>query len=239
MGQQGLSDDCWRAVFSFLQDDAEELFRCSRICRQTYRALVSNSCADCMWKNATGGMTYKEIVSWMGRAYLRPVLREIGLNACLVMRRSGAFLRLCKELHDLLRDPPMNCSASPHSLKEDIHLWTAWIVGPEGSPYEGGLFQLRVLFPKDYPFKPPRVTFVTKIYHCNINDRGQISLDLLCGQWSPALTIAKILLGISSLLIDQNPHDPLAPDVAHHYREDLAGFKKMAREWTERYAKNV
>ena len=91
-------------------------------------------------------------------------------------------------------------------------------MGPEDSPYSGGVFFLNIVFPPDYPFKPPKVTFTTKIYHCNINSNGSICLDILKDQWSPALTISKVLLSISSLLTDANPDDPLVPEIANLYK---------------------
>lgn len=59
------------------------------------------------------------------------------------------------------------------------------------SPYSGGVFFLAIHFPTDYPFKPPKVNFTTRIYHPNINSNGSICLDILRDQWSPALTISK------------------------------------------------
>src|SRR5580704_15792690 len=59
------------------------------------------------------------------------------------------------------------------------------------SPYSGGVFFLSIHFPTDYPFKPPKVNFTTRIYHPNINSNGSICLDILRDQWSPALTISK------------------------------------------------
>ena len=69
-------------------------------------------------------------------------------------------------------------------------------MGPDDSPYAGGVFFLNIRFPEDYPFKPPKCTFITRIYHCNINSNGSISVDILMDQWSPALTISKVLLSI-------------------------------------------
>merc|ERR1712083_975369 len=95
--------------------------------------------------------------------------------------------------------------------------WQATIMGPPDSPYQGGVFFLNINFPSDYPFKPPKVHFTTKIYHCNVNANGAICLDILKDQWSPALTISKVLLSVSSLLTDPNPNDPLVPEIAQVY----------------------
>merc|ERR1712060_927698 len=96
----------------------------------------------------------------------------------------------------------------------------ATIMGPPDSAYQGGVFFLNINFPSDYPFKPPKVNFTTKIYHCNVNSNGAICLDILKDQWSPALTISKVLLSISSLLTDPNPNDPLVPEIAQVYLKD-------------------
>merc|ERR1711985_146459 len=112
----------------------------------------------------------------------------------------------------------------------------ATIMGPEGSPYQGGVFFLNISFPADYPFKPPKVHFKTKIYHCNVNSEGVICLDILKSQWSPALTIQKVLLSISSLLTDPNPSDPLVPEIAQAYLKDRAKHDQTAREWVQKYA---
>ena len=146
-----------------------------------------------------------------------------------------ALKRIQKELADLQRDPPANCSAGP-SDESDLYNWTASIMGPDESPFQGGVFFLHVQFPTDYPFKPPKVSFTTRIYHPNINSNGSICLDILKDQWSPALTISKVLLSISSLLTDANPNDPLVPEIAHIYKNDRPRYENTAREWTRRYA---
>ena len=109
-------------------------------------------------------------------------------------------------------------------------------MGPDDSPYSGGVFFLNIRFPPDYPFKPPKVSFTTKIYHPNINSNGSICLDILKDQWSPALTISKVLLSISSLLTDPNPDDPLVPEIANIYKHNIDQYNTTAREWTQRYA---
>ena len=102
----------------------------------------------------------------------------------------SALKRIQKELIDLGKDPPANCSAGPIDEKDQYH-WQATIMGPDDSPYAGGVFFLNIHFPSDYPFKPPKVSFTTRIYHPNVNSNGSICLDILNAQWSPALTISK------------------------------------------------
>uniref|UniRef100_A0A182J6L8 E2 ubiquitin-conjugating enzyme n=1 Tax=Anopheles atroparvus TaxID=41427 RepID=A0A182J6L8_ANOAO len=141
-----------------------------------------------------------------------------------------ALKRINKELQDLGRDPPAQCSAGP--VGDDLFHWQATIMGPPDSPYQGGVFFLTIHFPTDYPFKPPKVAFTTRIYHPNINSNGSICLDILRSQWSPALTISKVLLSICSLLCDPNPDDPLVPEIARIYKTDREKYNELAREWT-------
>jgi ubiquitin-conjugating enzyme E2 D/E len=145
-----------------------------------------------------------------------------------------ALRRIQKELEDITKDPPAGCSAGP--VNSDLYHWEGVIFGPSESPYNGGVFKLSVRFPSDYPFKQPHVTFLTKIYHPNISPSGDICLDILKSQWSPALTISKVLLSILSLLTDANPNDPLVPAIAAQYKADRASYEIVAREWTIQYA---
>lgn len=131
-------------------------------------------------------------------------------------------------------DPPANCSAGPSD--DDLYRWEASIIGPENSPYAGGIFALQIFFPVDYPFKPPKISFRTKIYHCNINANGGICLDILKEQWSPALTISKVLLSICSLLTDPNPDDPLVPEIAQLYKNNRSLHDQSARLSCMKYA---
>ena len=145
-----------------------------------------------------------------------------------------ALNRIQKELKDIQRDPPTNCSAGPNG--NDMFEWIATIMGPEDTPYHGGVFFLKINFPSDYPFKAPKVSFTTRIYHCNINSNGGICLDVLKSQWSPALTVAKVLLSISSLLAEPNPDDPLVPEIAKLYKKDKIKHNLNAKEYTLKYA---
>ena len=142
--------------------------------------------------------------------------------------------RIRLELEDIKNDPPSNCSAGMEG--DDIYAWEATVMGPAGSVYEGGIFHLSIKFPKNYPFKPPKVRFKTKIYHPNINGSGNICLDILKKSWNPSLTISKILLSICSLLSDPNIEDPLVPDVAKLFNEDKKLYIDTAKTWTTLYA---
>uniref|UniRef100_A0A8C3BZF0 E2 ubiquitin-conjugating enzyme n=1 Tax=Cairina moschata TaxID=8855 RepID=A0A8C3BZF0_CAIMO len=114
---------------------------------------------------------------------------EVKQPGCSSSLCCKSYFRLEKELNDLARDPPAQCSAGP--VGDDMFHWQATIMGPNDSPYQGGVFFLTIHFPTDYPFKPPKVAFTTRIYHPNINSNGSICLDILRSQWSPALTISK------------------------------------------------
>jgi ubiquitin-conjugating enzyme E2 D/E len=143
--------------------------------------------------------------------------------------------RILKEMQDMMSSPMDNCTAGPVD-PENLYLWHGTIIGPEKSPYEGGLFQLEITFPPEYPFKPPKVIFLTKVYHPNINSFGGICLDILKDAWVPSLTIGKVLLSISSLLTDPNPKDPLVPEIATLYEMNRPRFEEVARQWTQTYA---
>ena len=137
-------------------------------------------------------------------------------------------------LKEIQNDPPANCSAGPEG--EDMYEWQASIMGPKDSPYSGGVFWLKIHFPKDYPFKPPKVMFLTRIYHPNISSSGAICIDILKDNWSPALTISKVLLCICSLLDDPNPDDPLVPDIAELFNNDREAYNTKAKVMTLQYA---
>merc|ERR1712228_1031815 len=160
------------------------------------------------------------------------VPKEFYATNCKPM--GSATKRINKELQDLSKDPPSTCSAG--SVGDDLFNWQSTIMGPKESPYEGGIFFLKIQFPTDYPFKPPKVQFTTKIYHCNVNNNGSICLDILQSQWSPALTISKVLLSVCSLLTDPNPDDPLVPEIARLYKTDRDKHDQTAKEWTRKYA---
>ncbi len=151
----------------------------------------------------------------------------------LVTTTSNGTKRLQKELVEMMESPPPNCSAGPKG--DNIFDWTATIIGPEESPYAGGVFVVDITFPPEYPFKSPILTFKTRIYHCNISSSGSVCLDILKNNWSPALTISKVLLSVCSLLTDPNPSDPLVSEIARMYRDNREEHDRIAKEWTAKF----
>lgn len=145
--------------------------------------------------------------------------------------------RIITEYKNLVKEPVSYCSAKPLS-DDDFYRWTATIIGPSNSPYEGGIFNLIIEFPQNYPIKPPNVKFITKIFHPNINRYGSICLDILKNEWTPALTVEKLLLSICSLLTDPNPDDPLEPSIAELYKTNRKHYMSLAQEITRKYATN-
>ena len=142
--------------------------------------------------------------------------------------------RLNRELKDLTNNPIPNCSAKLDG--KDITSWDATIIGPSDTPYENGIFKLKIKFTSEYPFKPPQIKFITKIYHCNINSNGNICLDILNKNWSPALSIGKVLISICSLLAEPNPSDPLESTIATQLIKNKKQHDITAREYTAIYA---
>jgi len=142
--------------------------------------------------------------------------------------------RLTKEASLMKKEYIDNVSVD--SKNGSLYEYEATIIGPIGTPYEGGIFKLSISITKDYPFKPPLVIFNTKIYHPNINSSGSICLDILKTNWTPALTISKILISICSLLSEPNPNDPLVPEIANLLKTNPEQYLRTAKEWTLTFA---
>ena len=138
--------------------------------------------------------------------------------------------RLKNEEKTLRKDPPENISAGP--IDGNYYHWSATIIGPGDSPYEGAIFYLDIKIPDGYPFKPPKIKFKTPIFHPNINGFGDICLDTITTNWAPTMTIGKVLLSICSLLTDPNPDDPLEPNIANLYKTNRDEYNRKARIFT-------
>ncbi|KAH7731232.1 Ubiquitin-conjugating enzyme family member protein [Aphelenchoides avenae] len=152
-----------------------------------------------------------------------------------------ALKRLRKELATLRKEPVPLCDAGP--INDNLFHWNATIHGPPNSPYEGGVFNLTIVFTNEYPMKPPTLKFNNKLYHPNIMENtGGICLDIIkpigavgCA-WSPTLSISKVLISLVSLLTDPNPSSALNIEAAKLYCSNRQQYDAKVREYVQRYA---
>ncbi|KAJ2521795.1 hypothetical protein H4217_001168 [Coemansia sp. RSA 1939] len=146
--------------------------------------------------------------------------------------------RLMREYRMLQKELPQGIICTPKH--ERLDSYEASIEGPPSTPYENGRFLLDISLSSQYPIEPPSLRFKSKIYHPNIDDHGNICLDILKsgkkGSWNPSWTLGKVLVSLTVLLSTPNPHDPLMPEIADQLLNDRAGFESAAREWTSKYA---
>ena len=127
-------------------------------------------------------------------------------------------------------------------MESRIDQLEASLIGPSSTPYSGGVFKLEISIPERYPFEPPKLRFVTPIYHPNVDSGGRICLDILKvpphGSWRPSINISSILTSLQLLMAEPNPDDPLMPEVADQFRYHRKLFNSTAMEWTEKHAKD-
>ncbi|KAE9961950.1 hypothetical protein EG328_001231 [Venturia inaequalis] len=146
------------------------------------------------------------------------------------------FKSINEEVRTFQIAPPQNISAHPTSLYENPHLWTATITGPPNSPYSGGKFKLSLLLPPDYPSSAPEIKFETKIFHPNVNARGQIGMGTRMGELT-SFRVSQVLVVVYEVLILPEVEDAVDCGAAGLYEGDLEGFERVAREWTGKFAR--
>merc|ERR1711972_542826 len=142
--------------------------------------------------------------------------------------------RIEKETQKLAQEPPPGVDAQPD--KDNYRYFHIRMRGPEGTPYEGGTYGLELFLPEGYPMEPPKVRFLIKIYHPNIDKLGRICLGVLKDKWSPALQIRTVLLSIQALLSAPEPSDPLDTTVADHFTQNRKEAEERAAEWNAKFA---
>ena len=143
--------------------------------------------------------------------------------------------RINKEFEDLTKNSPIDgiVVTSSNVFSE----WDVAMKGPSGTPYEGGVFQIKIKFPDNYPFKPPKASFVTKMYHPNIKkDSGEICKDIYEEGWVPTKTIKQVIDILKSMLIAPNTDTPLETDIAQEYQKDRPKYDASVKEYVKKYA---
>ncbi|EEH20074.2 hypothetical protein PABG_02333 [Paracoccidioides brasiliensis Pb03] len=150
----------------------------------------------------------------------------------------GSQKRIARELNELMESPPAGISVNLAN-DSDLYNWKVSMQGPEASPYKGGKFTINLSLPTDYPFKPPTVSFGTKIYHPNVtnDDKGSMCLGMLkSDEWKPSSRISAVLEFARQLLVEPMPDDAVEARIAEQYRDDRKRYNEIARDWTRKYA---
>lgn len=118
----------------------------------------------------------------------------------------------------------------------NLLVWAAILI-PESAPYSKGAFKIEVTFPAEYPFKPPKIVFKTRIYHPNVDEKGQVCLPIISAEnWKPATRTDQVLEALIRLIQEPEPEHPLRADLAEELCKDRKKFFKNAEEFTKKYA---
>jgi len=166
------------------------------------------------------------------------------LNKILILKSmsgSSSIKRLMAEYRQLSVNPPDGIIAGPKN-EDNYFVWEALILGPEGTAYEGGVFKTSLSFPKDYPMNPPKMKFVSEVFHPNVYPDGRVCISILHApgddptgyetskeRWSPVQSIEKILLSVMSMLAEPNIESSANVDASKMFRDDLKQYRKKAR----------
>lgn len=199
----------------------------------------SHCCSSTYARNATTTTTIINKTSEKQQSGALPFTRFAALQQTrndshfFSSSKSIASQRLYSELKELAKFPVPNCHAYP--TNDTIFRWSIVLDGPKNTLYENGTFFAEMNFSVNYPFTPPEVVFLTKIYHCNINGQGEVCLGLK-NKWRSNMGITTILQMLISLLCSCDPYTPLVPALAEKFLFHREEYEQMARIWTQRYA---
>ena len=149
----------------------------------------------------------------------------------------GVVIGVAKELHKLSNEPLDGIKVTVN--EEEVTDITAEIVGPEGTPFEGGVFKIKLVLPSDYPQAPPKGHFLTKIFHPNISKAGEICVNTLKKDWKADLGIGHVLQVVRCLLINPFAESALNEEAGKLFMEEYDAYFKRAQMMTEVHAAAV
>ncbi|KAL7017566.1 hypothetical protein ACKWTF_010437 [Chironomus riparius] len=147
----------------------------------------------------------------------------------------AANRRLQKELADM-RASGLRSFRDIEVDDRNILIWSGSIC-PDNPPYSKGAFRIEIVFPAEYPFKPPKIAFKTKIYHPNIDEKGQVCLPIISAEnWKPATKTDQVIQALVALVNEPEPEHPLRAELAEEYLKDRKKFMKNAEEFTRKHS---
>lgn len=178
---------------------------------------------------------------WLQRTTVRLKLSSKKQQQAQIMSKT-AQKRLLKELQQLMKDSSSGIVAGPRS-EQDLFVWDCLIQGPPDTPYEGGIFNAKLEFPKDYPLSPPKLTFTPSILHPNIYHNGEVCISILHSpgddpnmyelaeeRWSPVQSVEKILLSVMSMLSEPNVESGANVDACILWRDNRPEFERQVKK---------
>jgi len=155
----------------------------------------------------------------------------------LLTRRFSWATRVAKEMLDETRQRERNGWYTFAPIVDSaMDKFLGTIRGPPDTPYQGGIFHIRINITDKYPFIPPQVWFLTRILHPNVDAHGAICLDILGKTWSVGYTMRTLLLSIASLLDDPNWDEPVGGTLHAEWTNDREECERRSRDWTRKYA---
>jgi len=147
----------------------------------------------------------------------------------------AATRRLQKELQDI-RKAGLKSFREIVVDEQNILQWQGLIV-PDAPPFSKGAFKIDIQFPAEYPFKPPKISFKTRIYHPNVDEKGQVCLPIVAAEnWKPATKTDQVIQALVALINEPEPEHPLRGDLAEEYLKDRKKFMKNAEDFTKKHS---
>ena len=159
------------------------------------------------------------------------------------LRKLNAMIQLKEEFEILINKPKENLGFNVGLPNDnDIFKWRVDLIAPRDNPYEGGFYLVLMHFPDDYPNSPPKVRFVTPIYHLNVNPKrnnseppGNVCLSIL-SRWNPDFKVEDIIVSLYSLFYMTNPESPFSFQRENEYRNNRTLYEEKIKYFTYKYA---
>ncbi|KAI8124979.1 hypothetical protein FF38_11105 [Lucilia cuprina] len=231
-------------IFSYLDDMS--MWKASEVCKQ-WQNIIAQNTSQQMWRKYFKErwplfQSLVEVHDWMklygslmSSCFCRSCLLQMALKSPPRGRQNAIRANFLRNDFRLLNSyATEGIEAIP--LDKQNTYWQASILGPPGSPYEGGKFFIYIFFPERYPMIPPTVRFLTKILHPNVSRHGDVGIDIFQHNWSLALNVSKVLLSVQSLLTDPYTEVCMEPDLGYMYEHNRPRFESLARSWTWKFA---